>query len=90
MPGDCHYLEGNVNALRRVEYTQKLLTQIGVDVRRLRMIHLSSAMGHQFAEEATKITEEVRALGPNPLRRTPAPPEATAEAPAPPLEEQMS
>jgi hypothetical protein len=54
------------------------------------MVHLSSAMGHKFAEEATLITEEVRALGPNPLRRTPAPPEATAEAPAPPLEEQMS
>jgi hypothetical protein len=62
------------------------------------MVHLSSAMGHKFAEEATLITEEVRALGPNPLRRTPAlpeataeaTPEATAEAPAPPLEEQMS
>ena len=54
------------------------------------MVHLSSAMGHKFAEEATLITEEVRALGPNPLRRTPALPEASAEAPAPPLEEQMS
>ena len=58
------------------------------------MVHLSSAMGHKFAEEATLITEEVRALGPNPLRRTPVLPEATAEAkaeaPAPPLEEQMS
>jgi hypothetical protein len=71
-----------------------LLTQIGVDGRRLRMVHLSSAMGRKFAEEATQITEEVRALGPNPLRRTPTPAEATAEAPAeapaPPLEEQMS
>jgi len=58
------------------------------------MVHLSSAMGRKFAEEATQITEEVRALGPNPLRRTPVPPkahaEAQAEAPAPPLEEQMS
>ena len=54
------------------------------------MVHLSSAMGHKFAEEATLITDEVRALGPNPLRRIPAAPEANAEAPAPPLEEQMS
>ncbi len=54
------------------------------------MVHLSSAMGRKFAEEATQITEEVRALGPNPLRRTPVTPEAHAEAPAPPLEEQMS
>jgi len=54
------------------------------------MVHLSSAMGRKFAEEATQITEEVRALGPNPLRRTRAQSEAQSEAPAPPHEEQMS
>ncbi len=54
------------------------------------MVHLSSAMGRKFAEEATQITEEVRALGPNPLRRTAAPGEAQSAAPAAPLEEQMS
>lgn len=63
-----------------------MLTQIGLDGRRLRMVNLSSAMGRKFAEEATQITEEVRALGPNPLGRNLPP----ADAPAPPLEEQMS
>jgi coenzyme F420-reducing hydrogenase delta subunit len=51
-----------------VQYAQRLLDEIGVDGRRLKMIHLSSAMGKQFAEEATRMTEEVRALGPNPLK----------------------
>lgn len=51
-----------------MKQTQHLLDQIGLDGRRLRMINLSSAMGRAFAEEATRMTEEVTALGPNPLR----------------------
>lgn len=34
------------------------------------MVHLSSAMGQKFADDATQMTEDVRALGPSPLRRT--------------------
>ncbi len=45
-----------------------MLDQIGLDGRRLRMINLSSAMGKAFAEEATRMTEEVTTLGPSPLR----------------------
>jgi hypothetical protein len=42
------------------------------------MVNLSSAMGHRFAEEATQITDDVRALGPSPLRRA-APAKAREE-----------
>ncbi len=31
------------------------------------MVNLSSAMGAQFAEVVTEMTEKVRELGPNPL-----------------------
>jgi len=31
------------------------------------MVNLSSAMGVQFAETVTELTERVRDLGPNPL-----------------------
>lgn len=51
-----------------MKQAQQLLDQIGLDGRRLRMINLSSAMGKAFAEEATRMTEEVTALGPSPLR----------------------
>ena len=37
MEGDCHYLEGNLNARRRVEYVQSLLEEIGLDGRRIRI-----------------------------------------------------
>ncbi len=52
-----------------MKQAQALLDQIGLDGRRLRMIYLSSAMGKVFAEEATRITEEVAGLGPSPLHR---------------------
>ena len=67
LEGDCHYLEGNLNARRRVEYLQKLLEQIGLEGRRVQMINLSSAMGGQFAFSAAEMTAEVKRLGPNPL-----------------------
>ena len=71
MPGDCHYLEGNANARRRVEHIQKLLAQIGLEGQRVQMYNLSSAMAGQFVEAAKEMTGQIAALGPNPLRGLP-------------------
>lgn len=68
MEGDCHYLEGNLNARRRVEYLQKLLEDIGLGANRIRMVNLSSAMGGQFATSTAEMAAEIDKLGPNPLR----------------------
>ncbi len=68
MEGDCHYLEGNLNARRRVEYVSKLLEEIGLEGQRVRMINMSSAMGAQFAQAATDMTATIKEIGPNPLR----------------------
>lgn len=76
MPGDCHYLEGNANARRRVEHLQKLLEQIGLEAQRVRMYNMSSAMAGQFAAAAKEMTEQITALGPNPLRNLPVEHEA--------------
>ncbi len=67
MEGDCHYLDGNLNARRRVEYTQELLEQIGLEGKRVKMINLSSAMGGQFASTMAEFAEEICRIGPNPL-----------------------
>jgi coenzyme F420-reducing hydrogenase delta subunit len=45
------------------------LDQIGLGGDRLEMFNLSSAEGPRFAQIATEMTERVRAMGPNPLRR---------------------
>lgn len=68
MPGDCHYLEGNANARRRVEHTQQILERIGLGAQRLQMINISSAMAGEFSSTATNFTAAIGELGPNPLR----------------------
>jgi F420-non-reducing hydrogenase iron-sulfur subunit len=68
LQGDCHYLEGNVKARRRVEYARQLLREIGLEDRRVQMFNMSSAMGGGFAASAAELVEEIRNIGPNPLR----------------------
>jgi len=57
-----------VNARRRVEFARNLLEEIGLEGRRLQMINVSAAMGGQFACTAAELPEEIRQMGPNPLR----------------------
>jgi coenzyme F420-reducing hydrogenase delta subunit len=45
-----------------------LLEEIGLEGRRIQMINVSAAMGGQFAWSAAELTEEIRRIGPNPLR----------------------
>ena len=57
-----------MNARRRVEFARNLLEEIGLEGRRLQMINVSAAMAGQFAWSAAELTEEIRQMGPNPLR----------------------
>jgi len=68
MPGDCHYLEGNTNARRRVERIQALLKEVGLEPGRVCMFNISSAMAGLFAKNATEMNDAINQLGPNPLR----------------------
>jgi len=69
LPGQCHYLKGNLYARQRVDYVRALLAEIGLEPERARMINISAAMGVQFAELATEHVETIKALGPSRLRR---------------------
>ena len=44
------------------------MKDIGLEPGRLKMVQLSSAMGSKFAEEAQRMTDEMRSLGPSPLQ----------------------
>jgi F420-non-reducing hydrogenase iron-sulfur subunit len=70
LEGDCHFQEGNLNARRRVTYIKELLSRIGLEPERIEMYNLSAAMGRQFAEAATQMTQRITNLGLNPLRVT--------------------
>ena len=66
--GDCHYLEGNVQANKRVSYTKKLLSEIGLESERVKMYFIHASMGSKFAEAAIEMTNIAKRLGPNPLK----------------------
>jgi F420-non-reducing hydrogenase iron-sulfur subunit len=63
-PGDCHYVEGNYKCMRRIPLTQRLLQEMGIDPRRLRLEWVSASEGGRFQKIVTEFTEEIRALGP--------------------------
>ncbi len=64
LEGQCHYLEGNLRAKKRVAYVKRLLSEVGIEPERIEMFNLSSAMGGRFAEIVEEMTEKVTKLGP--------------------------
>lgn len=71
MEGDCHFVSGNLKALKRVTYVKKTLAELGMEPERVEMFNLSSAMGPRFAEIAIDMTDRIRKLGPSPVRQQP-------------------
>jgi F420-non-reducing hydrogenase iron-sulfur subunit len=63
-PGDCHYLEGNYKALGRYHILSKMLEQFGIEKERFQLHWISAAEAKRFVDVVTKMTEQVRALGP--------------------------
>jgi len=63
-PGDCHYIEQNYRAQSRFLLMRRLLAQMGIEPQRLKLLWASAAEGAIFADEVTRMTEEIRALGP--------------------------
>jgi F420-non-reducing hydrogenase iron-sulfur subunit len=67
-PGDCHYQNGNYKTQRRIVLLKRAISEIGLDPRRIRLEWVSAAEGQRFAKVITEFTEEIRKLGPNPLK----------------------
>ncbi len=63
-PGECHYLEQNYKAMRRYVLLRRMLTQMGVEPERVKLVWASAAEGVRLAKEISKMVEEIRALGP--------------------------
>ncbi len=62
-PGDCHYAEGNYKLLRRYLMLQRLLRDLGIDPRRVRLEWISAAEGEKVRTVVNEMTEQIRALG---------------------------
>ncbi len=64
-PGDCHYISGNYIARRKFAVLKPLLEFIGIEPDRVQFSWISAGEGERFATVVTKITEDVRKLGPS-------------------------
>ncbi len=67
-PGDCHYLNGNYKARRRVAALKKILEKSGLEPERVWLRWISASEGAYFAETVRDIVDHIKKLGPNPLR----------------------
>ncbi len=74
LEGECHYLEGNLRAKKKVAYVKRLLTELQIEPERVEMFNLSSAMGGRFAEIVEEMTDKIKKLGPtyNGVKKEPA------------------
>jgi F420-non-reducing hydrogenase iron-sulfur subunit len=68
-PGDCHYINGNLKARRRVKLLKEILPQFGFDDSRVRLTWIGASEGNEFAQTIREMVHEVKALGPSEARR---------------------
>jgi F420-non-reducing hydrogenase iron-sulfur subunit len=69
LEGECRFENGNLRARRRVEQAKTILDAVGVGGDRVKMFNLSSGEGTRFAEYAVEMTEKIKEIGPNPIKR---------------------
>jgi len=67
LEGGCHFSEGNLCAKHRVNAARDLLSEIGLEAERLRMVNISAAMARPLADIITETVQTVRKLGPSPI-----------------------
>ena len=63
-PGDCHYVEGNYKALRRIRLLERLLGDMGIEPERFRLEWISASEGEKVRTVVNDIVARVAALGP--------------------------
>ena len=63
-PGECHYLEQNYKALRRVKLLKRTIAQFGMDSNRVKLVWASAAEGVKLAKEIKIFTDEIKEMGP--------------------------
>jgi F420-non-reducing hydrogenase iron-sulfur subunit len=66
---DCHYMFGARRAAENFEKTEKMLHLVGIDKERVRLEWVSAAESPKFASVVTEMINQVKSLGPSPLRK---------------------
>jgi F420-non-reducing hydrogenase iron-sulfur subunit len=67
-PGDCHYINGNLKARRRVALLHEVTDQFGIERERLWLRWVAASEGNMFSQIVEEMSVKLREMGPNPLR----------------------
>ncbi len=62
-PGDCHYIEGNYKALRRVRLLKRMLHDLGIEEDRFRLEWISASEGEKVRIVVNDMAAKARELG---------------------------
>ena len=65
--GDCHYIDGNQHAKRKIWLTRAILERAGFQPERLRLEWISASEGDLFAKVVTEFTDQIKELGRSPI-----------------------
>lgn len=68
LEGECHFSEGNLRAKKRVQFTKRLLDEIGLNGNRLKMYNVSTLDEEKFAGIINEMVQKIKKLGKNPIR----------------------
>jgi F420-non-reducing hydrogenase iron-sulfur subunit len=68
-PGDCHYMEGNYKARRRVALLNDIMNTLGLESERVWIRWIGADEGRKFAKTVDEMTEELKKMGPNPMQK---------------------
>ena len=68
-PGECHYTSGNYMARRRMVLMKRMIEHLGIHPDRFRMSWVSASEGKKWADVVNEVTEAVKVLGPNDIKR---------------------
>jgi F420-non-reducing hydrogenase iron-sulfur subunit len=71
-PGDCHYQSGNYKANRRMKLLKKLMEDMAIEPGRLRFEYISASEGAKFASVVTEFVDQLKKMGPSPLKEVKA------------------
>jgi F420-non-reducing hydrogenase iron-sulfur subunit len=67
-PGDCHYINGNFKARRRVKLLKEILPRFGFDERRVKLTWIGASEGVDFAKTIKEMVADIKDLGPNEVK----------------------
>jgi F420-non-reducing hydrogenase iron-sulfur subunit len=68
LPSDCHYISGNFKAMRRINLLRRVLKDFGIKPQRLRLEWISASEGDKFAAVVRNMVEDLKKLGPSPVK----------------------